>query len=159
MTGHDVSDTVPLRADLVIEYPFVRTTGPVVGAFLTGLREEVLVGIRRVDGTVMVPPVEYDPVTSESLTEVVEVSSTGTIVSWTWVDPPRPGSPWDTPHGLALVLLDGADTPLLHGVLVDSADELATGLRVEAVWRDERVGHITDLVGFAPVARDTSEGS
>ncbi|MDG2161348.1 MAG: OB-fold domain-containing protein [Acidimicrobiales bacterium] len=159
MTGHDVSDTVPLRADLVIEYPFVRTTGPVVGAFLTGLREAVLVGIRRVDGTVMVPPVEYDPVTSESLTEVVEVSSTGTIVSWTWVDPPRPGSPWDTPHGLALVLLDGADTPLLHGVLVDSADELATGLRVEAVWRDERVGHITDLVGFAPVARDTSEGS
>ena len=159
MTGHDVSDTVPLRADLVIEYPFIRTTGPVVGAFLTGLREAVLVGIRRVDGTVMVPPVEYDPVTSESLTEVVEVSSTGTIVSWTWVDPPRPGSPWDTPHGLALVLLDGADTPLLHGVLVDSADELATGLRVEAVWRDERVGHITDLLGFAPVARDTSEGS
>jgi uncharacterized OB-fold protein len=159
MTGHDVSDTVPLRADLVIEYPFIRTTGPVVGAFLTGLREAVLVGIRRVDGTVMVPPVEYDPVTSESLTEVVEVSSTGTIVSWTWVDPPRPGSPWDTPHGLALVLLDGADTPLLHGVLVDSADELVTGLRVEAVWRDERVGHITDLVGFAPVARDTSEGS
>jgi uncharacterized OB-fold protein len=159
MTGHDVSDTVPLRADLVIEYPFIRTTGPVVGAFLTGLREAVMVGIRRVDGTVMVPPVEYDPVTSESLTEVVEVSSTGTIVSWTWVDPPRPGSPWDTPHGLALVLLDGADTPLLHGVLVDSADELATGLRVEAVWRDERVGHITDLVGFAPVARDTSEGS
>ena len=159
MTGHDVSDTVPLRADLVIEYPFIRTTGPVVGAFLTGLREAVLVGIRRVDGTVMVPPVEYDPVTSESLTEVVEVSSTGTIVSWTWVDPPRPGSPWDTPHGLALVLLDGADTPLLHGVLVDSADELATGLRVEAVWRDERVGHITGLVGFAPVARDTSEGS
>ncbi|MBC8484070.1 MAG: OB-fold domain-containing protein [Actinobacteria bacterium] len=159
MTGHDVSDTVPLRTDLVIEYPFIRTTGPVVGAFLTGLREAVLVGIRRVDGTVMVPPVEYDPVTSESLTEVVEVSSTGTIVSWTWVDPPRPGSPWDTPHGLALVLLDGADTPLLHGVLVDSADELATGLRVEAVWRDERVGHITDLVGFAPVARDTSEGS
>ena len=159
MTGHDVSDTVPLRADLVIEYPFIRTTGPVVGAFLTGLREAVLVGIRRVDGTVMVPPVEYDPVTSESLTEVVEVSSTGTIVSWTWVDPPRPGSPWDTPHGLALVLLDGADTPLLHGFLVDSADELATGLRVEAVWRDERVGHITDLVGFAPVARDTSEGS
>ena len=159
MTGHDVSDTVPLRADLVIEYPFIRTTGPVVGAFLTGLREAVLVGIRRVDGRVMVPPVEYDPVTSESLTEVVEVSSTGTIVSWTWVDPPRPGSPWDTPHGLALVLLDGADTPLLHGVLVDSADELATGLRVEAVWRDERVGHITDLLGFAPVARDTSEGS
>lgn len=27
-----------LRADLVLEYPFTRTTGPVIGAFLTGLR-------------------------------------------------------------------------------------------------------------------------
>jgi hypothetical protein len=36
---------------------------------------------------------------------------------------------------------------------------MATGLRVEAVWRAERVGHITDLVGFVPVPRDTSEGS
>ena len=61
--------------------------------------------------------------------------------------------------GAALVLLDGADTPLLHGVLVDSPDQIATGLRVEAVWRAERVGHITDLVGFVPVPRDTSEGS
>ena len=60
---------------------------------------------------------------------------------------------------MALVLLDGADTPLLHGVLVDSPDQVATGLRVEAVWKSERVGPITDLVGFVPVARDTSEGS
>ena len=28
-----------LRADLVLEYPFTRTTGEVIGAFLTGLRE------------------------------------------------------------------------------------------------------------------------
>ena len=159
MTGPGALGPSALRADLVIEYPFIRTTGPVLGAFLTGLREAVLLGIRRSDGTVMVPPVEYDPVTSEPLTEVVEVAPTGTIVSWTWVDPPRPGSPWQVPHGLALVLLDGADTPLLHGVLVDSPDQVVTGLRVEAVWKSERVGHITDLVGFAPVARDTLEGS
>ena len=140
----------PLRADLVLEYPFTRTTGPVVGAFLTGLREGILTGIRRPDGTVMVPPAEYDPVTSEPLTEVVEVGPAGEVVSWTWVDPPRPESPWDAPHGLALILLDGADTPMLHGVLVESADDMASGMRVEAVWRSERVGHITDLMGFVP---------
>ena len=156
MTGPDAPGPSALRADLIIEYPFIRTTGPVVGAFLTGLREAVLLGIRRSDGTVMVPPVEYDPVTSEPLTEVVEVASTGTIVSWTWVDPPRPGSPWEVPHGLALVLLDGADTPMLHGVMVDSPDGLATGLRVEAVWKDDRVGHITDLAGFVPVDQVTA---
>lgn len=139
-----------LRADLVLEYPFTRTTGPVIGAFLTGLREKVICGIKRPDGSVLVPPVEYDPATSEPLTEMVEVGQSGEVVSWTWVDPPRPQSPWDGPHGLALIKLDGADTPMLHGVLVDSPDALATGMRVTARWRDEREGHIADLVGFVP---------
>lgn len=140
----------PLRADLILEYPFSRTTGPVIGAFLTGLREGVLLGIRRADGTVMVPPAEYEPDTGESLSELVEVGPAGEVVSWTWVDSPRPQSPWDRPHGLALVRLDGADTPMLHGVLVDSPDELATGMRVEVVWNDEREGHIADIAGFVP---------
>ena len=39
-------DSGVLRAPMVIEYPFSRTTGPVIGAFLTGLREKVLVGIK-----------------------------------------------------------------------------------------------------------------
>ena len=35
-------------------------------------------------------------------------------------------------------------------------DGLATGLRVEAVWKDDRVGHITDLAGFVPVDQMTA---
>lgn len=139
-----------LRADLVLEYPFTRTTGPVIGAFLTGLREKMICGITRPDGSVLVPPVEYDPQTSEPLTEMVEVGQAGEIMSWTWVDPPRPQSPWDHPHGLALIKLDGADTPMLHGVLVDGPEALSTGMRVTARWRDERHGHIADLEGFVP---------
>ena len=112
MTDQDVSGLPPLRADLVIEYPFIRTTGPVVGAFLTGLREAVLVGIRRADGTVMVPPMEYDPVTSDPLHEVVEVSSTARILSGTWVEPPLPGPPRGTPQGPAQLRPDrGAPQP------------------------------------------------
>ena len=50
-----------LRAPLTLEYPFRRTTGPVIGAFMTGLREGRLVGIEDEHGKVLVPPVEYDP--------------------------------------------------------------------------------------------------
>jgi uncharacterized OB-fold protein len=141
-----------LRADLVVEYPFTRTTGPVVGAFLTGLREGILLGIQRRDGTVLVPPTEYDPLTSEPLTEMVEVGQAGVVETWTWVDPPRPQSPWEVPHALAMIRLDGADTAMLHGVLVDSPAEMTTGMRVRAVWADQRVGHIADLDGFRPEA-------
>lgn len=70
-----------LRADLVLEYPFTWTTGPVIGAFLTGLREGIILGIRRPDGTVLCPPTECDPESSEPLTELVEVGPGGELSS------------------------------------------------------------------------------
>ena len=30
----------PLKAELTVEYPFTRTTGKVIGAFMTGLRDK-----------------------------------------------------------------------------------------------------------------------
>ena len=74
-----------LSAPIVLEYPFTRTTGPVIGAFMTGLREKIMLGIKREDGTVLVPQTEYDPVTSKALTEMVEVGQTGEVTTWTWV--------------------------------------------------------------------------
>ena len=138
----------PLRAELTVEYPFTRTTGTVIGAFMTGLREKRLFGIKRSDGSVLVPPLEYDPVSSEPLTEMIEVSQSGVVETWTWIDPPRPQSPWDDPHALALIRLDGSDTSMLHAVLVGSPSEMRTGMRVTAQWKEERVGHIADLEGF-----------
>lgn len=145
-----MSESERLSAPLVLEYPFTRTTGPVIGAFFTGLRERMICGIRRSDGTVLVPPTEYDPETAQALSEIVEVGQTGVVETWTWVGEPRPQSPWDQPHGLAMIRLDGADTALLHGVLVDGPEAMADGMRVTARWVDEPQGHITDIAGFVP---------
>jgi uncharacterized OB-fold protein len=143
------SDEV-LSAPLVIEYPFRRTTGPVIGAFLTGLREQVLVGIRGVDGRVIVPPVEYDPVTGEDLTEVVEVGPAGTVTTWAWVAVPHEKHPLERPFGWAQILLDGADTPMLHAVDAGGVEVMAAGLRVVPRWAAEREGHIGDIACFVP---------
>ena len=74
-----------LSAPLIIEYPFKRTTGPIIGAFLTGLRERVLIGTRAEDGRVIVPPAEFDPVSGRDLTELVEVGPAGEVTTWAWV--------------------------------------------------------------------------
>ncbi len=137
-----------LRAPLTIEYPFSRTTGPVVGAFLTGLRERVLLGIRGAAGQVIVPPVEYDPITAEDLTELVEVGPGGTVASYAWVETPHEKHPLDRPFAWALIRLDGADTTMLHVVDAPSAAHVTTGVRVRPRWRDERAGEITDIVCF-----------
>lgn len=143
-----MSDDTPLRAPLVIEYPFTRTVGAVQSAFLTGLREGVVVGIRRPDGTVLVPPVEYDPDTAEELTELVEVAEIGTVVSWAWEPEPDPRQPLSRPFAWVQVLLDGADTPLLHVLDAPSIDAVATGARVRIRWADEREGSILDIACF-----------
>ena len=139
-----------LRAPLTIEYPFTRTTGPVVGAFLTGLREGILVGIKGSDGRVLVPPTEYDPQTGEDLTEMVEVGPQGTVTTWAWVRKPMPKHPIQTPFAWALITPDGASTPMLGAVEAASIDAVSTGMRVEPVWRDEREGHINDLACWRP---------
>ena len=139
-----------LVAPLVIEYPFTRTTGPVVGAFMTGLREGILVGIKGTDGRVLVPPTEYDPVTGEDLTEMVEVGPGGTVTTWAWVRQPMPKHPLDRPFAWALIKPDGADTAMLGAVDAGSIDAMSIGMAVEPVWRDEREGSITDLAHWRP---------
>lgn len=130
--------------------------GPVLGQFFTALRDRRVVGVRGSDGRVHVPPAEYDPVTYEALTEVVPVSSVGTVVSWTWQPEPLEGQPLDRPFAWALIKLDGADTPLLHAVDA-AAGEISTGARVHVHWVDEPVGAITDIAYFA--LGDTAENT
>ena len=137
-----------LHAPLVIEFPFSRTTGPVIGAFFTGLRNKKVIGIRAEDGRVICPPVEYDPISAASLTELVPVAETGSIVSWTWVEQPAPRQPLDRPFAWAMVQLDGADTTLLNALDASSADAVSTGARVQIRWRDERVGELADIECF-----------
>ncbi|AZM57136.1 DNA-binding protein [Streptomyces sp. WAC 01529] len=139
-----------LRAPLVVEFPFTRSLGPVQSAFLTGLRERVVLGVKARDGRTLVPPVEYDPVTAEEIRDLVEVAATGTVTTWAWNHEPRRGQPLATPFAWVLVKLDGADTGLLHALDAPGPDAVRTGMRVRVRWAAERVGAITDIACFEP---------
>ncbi|WP_006246494.1 Zn-ribbon domain-containing OB-fold protein [Mycolicibacterium tusciae] len=138
----------PLSAPLRLSFDYTRSVGPLLSQFFTALRERRIVGVRGSDGRVHVPPAEYDPVTYEELTEIVPVSSVGTVVSWSWQPEPLEGQPLDRPFAWALVRLDGADTALLHAVDAGSSDAMSTGARVHVHWADEPVGAITDIAYF-----------
>ncbi|MER7761056.1 OB-fold domain-containing protein [Streptomyces sp. NPDC097619] len=147
-----------LRAPLVVEFPFTRSLGPVQSAFLTGLRERVVLGVRTAGGTVMVPPTEYDPVTAEEIRDLVEVAPTGTVTTFAWNPRPRPGQPLTTPFAWVLVRLDGADTALLHALDAPGPDAVRTGDRVRIRWAAERTGAITDIACFEPCGPVTEPG-
>ena len=47
-----------------IAFDYTRSLGPVLGQFMTALRDRRILGARGADGRVHAPPFEYDPVTS-----------------------------------------------------------------------------------------------
>jgi uncharacterized OB-fold protein len=148
-----------LQAPVTVAFDYTRSTGPVIGRFFSGLRDGVVVGGRTSSGEVVVPPLEFDPVTHEPTTDFVEVSSVGTVTSWTWVPEPVKAQPFDRPFAFALVTLDGATAPLLHALDVASPEDVRTGMRVRIRWAAERTGAITDIECFEPLAPGEAENA
>jgi uncharacterized OB-fold protein len=135
-----------------LEFPYSRTVGPVVGAFLTGLAEHRIVGIRTRDGKVLVPPLEYDPNTGDALEELVDVGPGGVVESWTWVSEPTSKHPLQKPFAFALIKPDGADTSMVHAVDAGSIDKMQTGMRVTPRWRAEPHHMVDDLEAWEPAS-------
>jgi len=149
-----MGDALPTTTH-IIEFPYTRTLGPVYSTFLTGLRDGRILGIRNRDGSILCPPTEWDPWTGDALdtspAAFTEVGPGGTVETWAWVERPTRKHPFDHPFAFALIKLDGASTSLLHVVDAGAIDRMSTGMRVTARWKDDRIGHITDLA-FVPEA-------
>ena len=145
-----MADSEVLHAEHRLEYPYSRSTGPIIGAFLTALRDGRFVGATGSDGKVIVPPTEYDPLTGDDVGELVEVGPGGVIESWAWVSHPLRKHPLQTPFAWALITLDGAYTAMLHAVTAPVPDDVSTGARVTARFRssDERIGSMADIESF-----------
>jgi uncharacterized OB-fold protein len=148
-----MADVEVLSAPHSMEFAYTRSTGPVVGAFLTGLRDRKVLGSKDSQGRVVVPPPEYDARTAAptDATALVEVGQEGVITSWSWNPTPRPGQPFDRPFAWALVQLDGADTSVLHALDAER-DQISTGQRVRIRWAEETTGFITDIACFEVIA-------
>ncbi|NDU76730.1 DNA-binding protein [Actinomadura sp. DSM 109109] len=156
----DTASAGPPEPNHILEFPggYTRSVGPVIGRFLSELRDGRLVGVRTADGGVLVPPSEYDPLTGEDVTEeFVEVGPVGTVTTWSWVAHPAKEHPLDRPFAWVLIRPDGADTALLHaldlGIFEAGARPpkfLKTGMRVRPRWRAERTGGIGDIECFQP---------
>jgi uncharacterized OB-fold protein len=148
-----MTSTEVLSAPHFMEFPYTRSTGPMVGAFLTGLRDKRVLGVKDSTGRVVVPPPEYDAKTAATLPadDLIEVGAEGVVTSWSWNPKPRAGQPFEQPFAWALVQLDGADTALLHA-LDAPRESIRTGMRVRIRWADETVGFINDIACFEPTS-------
>ena len=138
-----------MQEDFSVTYTYTRSTGPVIGDFLTALRDQQkILGVKGSDGRTLVPPMEFDPITIEPLSQMVEVSDEGTVTSFCWVKNPIKNHHIQHPFAFASIRLDGADTDIIHMVDCLDEDKISAGCTVKARWAAERTGTMTDIAAF-----------
>lgn len=102
-------------------------------------------------GAVVLPPRPYCGYCYAPTDEWVELPDTGTLLTYTEVHLPFIGQPTEPPYVYAFILLDGADVQLPHLLDEVEADEIEVGMRVVAVWNEERKGTLHDIKYFRPL--------
>jgi hypothetical protein len=139
--------------------PFRHTAGRFASRFFRELRDsQKIYGVRCPQcRRVLLPPRPMCERCFASIDEWVEVGHQGTLEAFTICYVPFLGLP-PPPVGMVVVKLDGADTCLQHilsGVDLSDPDKardvLKIGMRVEAVWREQRRGEILDIQYFKPI--------
>lgn len=83
--------------------------------------------------------------------EPVAVKDEGVIDSFTIVYLPYPGQPSTPPYAYGMIKLDGTSNFLMHMIDGIPLEEIKVGMRVKAVWNEERTGDFYDIKYFKPV--------
>lgn len=150
----DTQDCFVVEGKLALPYTYF--AGRVGSQFIITLRDE-----KKIMGTrcptceqVYVPPRQ---VCNKDFTDIrdnwVEVGNRGTVSNFTVVRYDDNHLPRKAPFVLALIKLEGADTPFMHILEeIDPAD-VTTGMTVEAVFATETTNTILDIDHFKPAGR------
>jgi len=133
----DSNEPVTLqRAAISLDYDY--SAGQSASRFLRAIEQGKLLGQKcPVDGRVYFPSRGACPQHGVTFgDESVELSDKGTIVTFSIVRVPSANIPLELPYITVNVLLDGADTILIH-VLDAKLEDVHMGMRVQAAWKPE----------------------
>lgn len=148
------TDVKILAGEINVDYKW--NPGPVVGRFLTSMRDDgELVAIRCTKTSkVYLPPQSWSPYGMIRMERFVPVSGAPTLKAGTVVYQAPWNAPEDVPlpYMLAAIAYPGMDSELIHIVVAERAklESLQPGARLKAVWKEERTGTIRDLLYYQP---------
>ena len=137
--------------------PYTYFAGRVGSKFITTIRDEKkIMGVRcpKCD-KVYVPPRQT---CEKDMTDIrdnwVELKNSGTVTNYTVVRYKDKHLPKKPPYVMALIKLDGADTPFVHVVEGVKPDKVETGMRVQAVFAEKTTSTILDIDHFEPLKEE-----
>ena len=139
--------------------PYSYFAGRVGSKFITTIRDQKkIMGVKcPTCNTIYLPPRQ---VCDKDFTDIrdkwVDVSNTGTVTNFTVVRYDDKHLPRKAPFVLALIKLDGADTPFMHILDECTIEDVKIGMNVEAVFAKETTNTILDIDHFKPAAEKVS---
>jgi len=136
-----------------VTIPMTYSAGAVGSRFLIEMRDNKrIMGMRCSKcNIVYIPPRSTCPDCFAELNEWVEVSDKGTVVTYTVAHQPSPVLPTEPLVVYGIIQLDGAGTGFVHMLGEVKPEELRVGMRVKAVFREERTASILDIKYFRPL--------
>lgn len=140
-----------------VPIPYRWSVGAEGSRFLTEIRDKKrFVALRCSScGKVYVPPRPLCGPCFAKMEEWVDLGDQGVLrgfsnVNYRFIDP-NTGQERPIPFVYGYVRLDGSDTELSHVINAPDPSLLCPGMRVRAVFREERVGSLRDIVCFEVV--------
>jgi uncharacterized OB-fold protein len=151
-------EPVVVRQDLKVPYRY--SMGATTSRFFIEIRDNrKIMGIRCPQcDVVFVPPRTTCGRCFSQLHEWVEVGNQGTLETYTQVRYTTPAQPAAAPFYYGIIKLDGADTGLAHLVGGLKGQEPSIGMRLRAVFREDRKGNMLDISYFTPVEEEEGAG-
>ena len=148
-----MSTVEPIIHSRTRRWKFTRYAGHTGSRFLIELRDnKKIMGTKcPVCNRVYVPAISFCYDCFKPINEWVEVSPEGTLIAYTMVYQSEPPYPVKTPFAYGIIKLDGADRGMVHIIGEVNPKNLKIGMRVQAVFKDKRVGSILDIKYFKPI--------
>jgi uncharacterized protein len=143
----------PMVYESGISVPYHWWAGDTASRFFVALRDEQKIWGNRCAscGIVRVPPRISCPICFHgSHSGWVEVSDEGVVKTFTIARRQLAALKQGVPVIFGLILLDGADTSLLHYIWEVSPEAVQIGMRVKAIFSETRKGDILDIAHFVP---------
>ncbi len=149
----DTSDCYVQGGKLALPYTYF--AGRVGSTFITTIRDRhQILGVKCPNcNKVFVPPRQTcERCLADIRDNWVALADTGEVVNHTVVRYDDGHLPRKAPFILAMIRLEGADTPLVHIVEGLEPDQVQPGLKVKAVFSKQPTNTILDIDHFEPAA-------
>ncbi len=133
--------------------PYQYFAGTIGSRFLIDIRDNKKISGLKCNNCnkVFVPPRETCEVCFEDISDNwVDVKNTGTVTGFTVIRYDEPHQPVKAPYIMAMIKLEGADTPLTHIVKGVPISQMRNGLKVKAVFSKKPTNTIMDISYFEP---------